>query len=299
MNRSEPRFATSARSRSYMNFVACSRSMVYPAKLSLLAALPRASPIETTLRRTSSCRFWSSVCMPSCAPVWIAEYICATLFSRIRLRIAGVPIMISCAATRPLPSLVFSSACEITARKDSESIARTISFSAAGNTSTIRSIVFAAQDRVRVLARRGPEGVRERQRVRPDLALVDEAFLRLVHELDRVLHGENVAVLVLVDVVDHRRQRRRLARAGRPGDEHEAARVLGDGGEDLRCVQLLEAQHLGRDRPHHGGGAALLHERVDAEPREPRHREREVALEVLLVSLALRVVHDVVDHRVH
>ena len=34
----------------------------------------------------------------SARPVWIAEYICAILFSRIRLRIAGVPTMISCAA---------------------------------------------------------------------------------------------------------------------------------------------------------------------------------------------------------
>ena len=31
--------------------------------------------------------------MPIDWPVWIDEYICATLFSRIRLRIAGVPIM--------------------------------------------------------------------------------------------------------------------------------------------------------------------------------------------------------------
>ena len=52
--------------------------------------------------------------MPMAWPVWIAEYICATLFSRIRLRIAGVPIMISCAATRPVPSLDLSSVCEIT-----------------------------------------------------------------------------------------------------------------------------------------------------------------------------------------
>jgi hypothetical protein len=29
-------------------------------------------------------RFWSSVCMPRLWPVWIAEYICAILFSRIR-----------------------------------------------------------------------------------------------------------------------------------------------------------------------------------------------------------------------
>lgn len=84
--------------------------------------------------------------MPIWRPVWIAEYICAIFASRIRLRMAGVPIMISWAATRPAPSFVFISVWEITARSDSESIARTISFSAAGNTSTIRSMVFAADE---------------------------------------------------------------------------------------------------------------------------------------------------------
>ena len=83
--------------------------------------------------------------MPIAWPVCIAEYICGTLASRIRLRIAGVQIMISCAATRPVPSLVLSSACEITARSDSDNIARTISFSSAGNTSMIRSMVLAAE----------------------------------------------------------------------------------------------------------------------------------------------------------
>ena len=83
--------------------------------------------------------------MPAACEVWIAEYICATLFSRIRLRIAGDPTMISCAATRPWPSLVLSSVCEITATIDSDSIARTMSFSAAGNTSMMRSTVFAAE----------------------------------------------------------------------------------------------------------------------------------------------------------
>ena len=83
--------------------------------------------------------------MPRLCPVWIAEYIWATLFSRIRLRMAGVPIMISWAAMRPWPSLVLSSVCEITARSDSESIERTISFSAAGKTSMMRSMVLAAE----------------------------------------------------------------------------------------------------------------------------------------------------------
>src|SRR5512146_800255 len=95
----------------------------HPGKFSGIFALLRASIGETTLRRTSSVRFWSSVCMPRLWPVWIDEYICATLFSRIRLRMAGVPSMISCAAMRPLPSLTLSSTCEITATSDSDSIA--------------------------------------------------------------------------------------------------------------------------------------------------------------------------------
>ena len=48
-----------------------------------------------------------------------------------------------------------------------------------------------------------------------DLALVDQALLGLVHELDRILDREDVAVLGFVEVVDHRRQRGGLARASR------------------------------------------------------------------------------------
>src|ERR1700728_1241476 len=70
---------------------------------------------------TSSVRHWSSVCMPADWPVWIDEYIWAILPSRIRLRIAGVPIMISCAAIRP-PPMRLSRVCETTARSDSDSI---------------------------------------------------------------------------------------------------------------------------------------------------------------------------------
>src|SRR5205085_9972464 len=75
-----------------------------PGKFSGILALARASAGEMTLRRTRSARFWSSVCMPTLWPVWIAEYIWAILFSRIRFLIADDAIMISCAATRPEPS---------------------------------------------------------------------------------------------------------------------------------------------------------------------------------------------------
>ena len=85
---------------------------------------------------------------------------------------------------------------------------------------------LAEEDHVGVLAQRGPERVAEARRVGADLALVDDAALVAVQELDRILDRDDVVGARPVDLVDHRRERRRLARAGRPGDEDEAARLV-------------------------------------------------------------------------
>ena len=52
---------------------------------------------------------------------------------------------------------------------------------------------LAHQDDVRVFAQCRAQRVGEAQRVRPDLALVDQALLAFVHELDRILDREDVA----------------------------------------------------------------------------------------------------------
>src|SRR5690606_7729685 len=126
-------------------------------------AYSRACILVTRPRLTRSCRHWSSVCMPCAWPVWMAEYICATLSSRIRLRMAGVATMISCAAIRPPPTF-FSSDWEMTARSDSDSIERTIGFSPAGNTSMMRSMVLAAEEVCRVANTRWPVSAAVRAR---------------------------------------------------------------------------------------------------------------------------------------
>ena len=51
---------------------------------------------------------------------------------------------------------------------------------------------FAHQDHVRVLAQRRAQGFGEAQRVAMHLALVDQALLGFVHELDRILDGDDV-----------------------------------------------------------------------------------------------------------
>ena len=70
---------------------------------------------------------------------------------------------------------------------------------------------LADEQDVRVVAHRALQRRGERLRVLADLAVDDHALLHRVHELDRVLDRDDVPAHVRVDVVDHRRERRRLA----------------------------------------------------------------------------------------
>src|SRR3546814_3570010 len=91
--------------------------------------------------------------------------------------------------------------------------------------------------------------------------------------------------------------RSRLARTGRAGDQDQALRLVDQLLEDPRRGQVLEREHLGRNRAEHRTRAAVLVERVDAEARQAGDLEREVDLEELLVVAALLVRHDVVHQR--
>ena len=85
------------------------------------------------------------------------------------------------------------------------------------------------EDDVGVLAQHVLQRVGERVRVLPHLALVDERALVRVQELDRVLDRHDVhAPCSRFTMSIERRERRRLARTGRAGDEHEAARQVGE-----------------------------------------------------------------------
>jgi hypothetical protein len=158
---------------------------------------------------------------------------------------------------------------------------------------------FADQDDVGVFAQRRAQRFAEAERVAMHFALVHQRALALVHELDRVLDRDDVVGLVVVDVVDHRRERGRFAGAGRAGDQHQAARLHRQVLEDLRRVQVVERHDQRRDGTEHGGGAAALVEGVDAEARQLGNLEGKVGLVELFVRLALLVIHDVVHHAVY
>jgi hypothetical protein len=80
---------------------------------------------------------------------------------------------------------------------------------------------FADEDDVGILPQRAAQRLRERSRVDRHLALVDDRLAVAVEELDRILDRHHVRAARPVDVVDHRRERRALAAAGRAGDQHE------------------------------------------------------------------------------
>src|SRR6218665_535784 len=158
---------------------------------------------------------------------------------------------------------------------------------------------FADQDGVGVFAQGRFERGGERQCHRAYFALVDQAFLGLVHEFDRVFHRQDMAVLGFVQEIDHGRQRGRLARAGGAGHQHQPARLERQVGEDPRGVELLERQDFARNRAEHGGHAAVLGEGVDAKARQAFDFKREVDLQKFLIDFALGVAHDVVHHGMH
>ena len=120
-----------------------------------------------------------------------------------------------------------------------------------------------------------------------------------MHEFDRVFDGQDMGVRIFVDVIDHCRQRRRFSRPCRPGDQYDAARIFRNILEYLGAVEFFERHHLGWNGAEHRPRSAVLHKSVDPETRQIGDFERKVALEMLFVGFALRIAHDVIDHRVH
>ena len=210
---------------------------------------------------------------------------------RIRLAAAGVFTRISSAATRPCLSARCSSCCETTPRSEVESMVRTCDCLSDGKTLTMRSTVWrravgvqrahdqnahlggghrdahglevaqlAHQDDVRILAQGRVQRGGEARAVHADLALADEAALALVHELDRILDREDVALHAAVDVIDHRRERGRLARAGLAGHQDQAVVGAAHLPHRLGQLQLIERSApwrgwRGTPRPCRSAGA--------------------------------------------
>ncbi len=109
------------------------------------------------------------------------------------------------------------------------------------NPHRLRIAHLADDDDVGRLAQRGAQRGREIGRVDADLDLLDDPRMMLVLVLDRILDRDDVPRLAAVDLVDQRRQRRRLAGSRRPADQDETARQVRQLLHDRRQVQASRA----------------------------------------------------------
>ena len=152
---------------------------------------------------------------------------------------------------------------------------------------------LADQDHVgrlaqRVLQRRFP-GLG----VDADLALRDDAVLVLVHVLDRVLDGDDVAVASSrCGSRSSPRARSTCPSRCAPTKITRPRLVIATSFSTGGRPQLVELRDRGGDGPQHHADAALLDEGVDAEAADARRADGEVALLGRLELGRLLVVHD-------
>ena len=144
---------------------------------------------------------------------------------------------------------------------------------------------LADDDDVGRLTKRGAKRGRKVRRVDADLHVLDDAAAVLMLVFDRILDGDDVARLAQVDLVDQRRQRRRLAGAGRAAEQDQPARDPRQRLDARREAERGQPRNHRRQPADRRRGAAALAVQVDAEPAEVRRAERGIGDSGLAVRL--------------
>jgi hypothetical protein len=158
---------------------------------------------------------------------------------------------------------------------------------------------FTDQHDVGVFAQSRAQRPLEALGVAVHFALVDEALFRFVHELDRILDRDDVLGARVVDVVDHRRQRGRLARAGRTGHQHETLGEVAQIEHALGQAELLGAQNLGGNQTEDRAGTAVVAEEVGPEAPFVGQGVGKVGIAGLLELGPVGGRSDLVENRLH
>src|SRR6185312_7851121 len=146
-----------------------------------------------------------------------------------------------------------------------------------------------------VLTDGGAQGGAEALGVGSHLALGEDGELVLVHELHRVLDGDDVLVVGAVDDVDHRGEGGGLAGAGGAGDQHQPLLEMGEALDGLGQVELRQRHDRLRDDAEDGAAAVLLAQEVGAEAGEAFEAVGEVEVAAAHVVFPLGVARDLLQ----
>ena len=97
---------------------------------------------------------------------------------------------------------------------------------------------FPHEDHVGILAERPAQTIRKARHVHAEFALVHDATLMFVKVLDRILDGDDVVIGGGIDHVEHRGERRRLARTGRAGHLERLQKEMANAGKERQFHYL-------------------------------------------------------------
>src|SRR5277367_5714190 len=123
------------------------------------------------------------------------------------------------------------------------------------------------------------------------LALTDQAVLAQVHELDRILDGENMALFSRIDVIDHGCQGRGLARPRFARNQYQAAVDLAKIHHGGRQLQLFGALGFRWNRAKYRAHAVQLAHDVDAKSSDVGYGVSEVRAVLCLEALDRELGH--------
>ena len=159
---------------------------------------------------------------------------------------------------------------------------------------------LADQDHVGVLAQDAPHRAGEALGVR-----APTSRWLMIERLSRCRYSIGSSSVTMwrapgrVDVVDHRRERRRLARAGRAGEEDDPALLLGEVADHLGQAEVVDRAHLERDRAAGDRDVPRWRKALTRKRETPGDRVGEVGLAVLaeLLEQVGSVLGDVVQRR--
>src|SRR5215212_9113866 len=154
---------------------------------------------------------------------------------------------------------------------------------------------LADEYHVGVLPQNVLEGLGEALGILVDLALVDDALLVLVQELNGVLNAHDVLVPSSIDLINHGSEAGRFAAPRRACNKDEPARLLGKFLYGLRQTKLAYTLYLAGDGTEGRPNSAPLKVDVDPEAGAARQRVAEVELPLVLQSLALFVGEEIID----
>lgn len=103
---------------------------------------------------------------------------------------------------------------------------------------------LSEEDNLWILTHRPDEGGVVIRDVSSDLFLFDDGLLVRMDVLDRVLDGDDMLGIILINLIDHRRECGGLTRSGRSGDEDETLSRLGDILVDEWETEILDRWNL-------------------------------------------------------